>query len=288
MDVIPPDSNTFESGDEFTFNITADIADDFPSYLAGDTVTLVYVGTYTTTGPNGFTSVILADENDLNVGFFFSPKDAATTNAALPNVVDATDDEFDGGSFTPCFAAGTLIATPTGETAVEALGIGDLVLTQQGKTVAVKWIGRKTVLTAFPPAEHLMLVRIKAGVLGGGIPHTDLIVTSDHALLIDGLLINAGALVNGTTITSVPRGAFGNKYVVYHVETENHDVILANGAAAETYVDYIQRRIFDNYWEYLALYGQDRTVQEMDLNRVSSARLVPPAIRKRLSAVQVA
>ena len=42
-----------------------------------------------------------------------------------------------------CFAAGTMIATPEGETAVEELSISDSILTASGKTVAVKWIGRQ-------------------------------------------------------------------------------------------------------------------------------------------------
>ncbi len=57
---------------------------------------------------------------------------------------------------------------------------------------------------------------------------------------------------------------------------------FANGAAAETYVDYVQRRVFDNYTEYLALYGEERTIREMPLPRISTARLVPAELRARL------
>ncbi|MEY8842593.1 hypothetical protein AB9K41_26480, partial [Cribrihabitans sp. XS_ASV171] len=74
----------------------------------------------------------------------------------------------------------------------------------------------------------------------------------------------------------------------YHVETEDHDVILANGAPAETYVDYIQRRAFDNYAEYLELYDEERTIPEMPLPRISAARLVPGGIRARLARDLVA
>ncbi len=38
-----------------------------------------------------------------------------------------------------------MIATPDGETAVEALSIGDLVMTASGEQVPVKWIGRQTI-----------------------------------------------------------------------------------------------------------------------------------------------
>jgi len=175
-----------------------------------------------------------------------------------------------------------MIATPEGEAAVEDLEIGDLVTTADGRAVPVKWIGRQTVSKLFTPAERFEPVRVAAGALGDGLPHTDLVLTADHALILDGLAINAGALVNGTTITLDPKESLPERVTYYHIETEGHEVILANGAAAETYVDYIQRAAFDNHAEYLDLYGEDRTIREMDLPRVAAARLVPPTIKARL------
>ncbi|MDK3074300.1 Hint domain-containing protein [Sedimentitalea sp. JM2-8] len=184
--------------------------------------------------------------------------------------------------FTTCFAIGTLIATPKGERAVEDLKIGDLILTADGHTVPVKWIGRQTLHKIFTPAERFTPVRVARGALRDGLPHTDLVLTAEHALILDGLAINAGALVNGTTITFDPLDSLPDRVTYYHIETEDHSVILANGAAAETYVDYIGRRVFDNHAEYLDLYGEERAITEMSLPRVSAARLVPPAIRARL------
>ena len=65
--------------------------------------------------------------------------------------------------FTYCFAAGTLIATPDGECAVETLQIGGLVTTADGRTVPVKWLGRQTVHKLFTPAERFVPVRVRAG-----------------------------------------------------------------------------------------------------------------------------
>ncbi len=191
-------------------------------------------------------------------------------------------------TFIVCFAAGTQIATPEGEAAVEALKIGDLVATADGRAVPVKWIGRQTVHKLFTPAERFAPVRVTAGALGNGLPHTDLVLTADHALILDGLAINAGALVNGTTIAYDPVASLPDRVTYYHVETADHDVILANGAAAETFVDYLSRRTFDNHAEYAALYGEERTIPEIDMPRVSSARLVPPAIRARLAGAKAA
>ncbi|WP_428927067.1 Hint domain-containing protein [Marinibacterium sp. SX1] len=181
-----------------------------------------------------------------------------------------------------CFTAGTLIATPQGECAVERLAIGDMVQTADGRAVAVKWIGRQIVSRLFTAPERFAPVRITAGALGAGLPHADLLVSGDHAMVVDGLAINASALVNGGSIRWEPVAGLGERMTYYHVETEAHDVILANGAPAESYIDYVGRQAFDNYAEYLALYGEDRRITEMALPRVSSARLVPAAIRARL------
>lgn len=48
-------------------------------------------------------------------------------------------------------------------------------------------------------------------------------------------------------------------------------------------MNYLQRLAFDNPAEYLALYGEDRTIPEMDLPCVSAARVLPGAVRARLN-----
>lgn len=277
-----PGSTTSETGDQFTFAIP--LVGEFSS-PGGTVVTTEYVGTYTTSLT---TYVVVTDPNDTNTGFFFSPVDAATANADLPNVVNTGDSEFDPGDFTTCFAAGTLIATPDGEQPVETLKIGDTITTADGKTVVVKWLGWQTVHKIFTSVEWFVPVRVAAGALGDGLPHTDLVLTPAHALIIDDLAIDAGALVNGTTITYDPIESLPDRVTYYHIETEEHDVILANGAPAETFVDHAGRRAFDNFAEYLTLYGDERPIHEMNRPRVSAARLVPPDITARLAGRKVA
>lgn len=187
-----------------------------------------------------------------------------------------------------CFAAGTLIATQQGEQAVESLGIGDLLLTADGGTTFVKWIGTRTLHKMFTPQKQFTPVRVSAGALGQGLPNSDLVLTADHALIIDGFAINAGALVNGTTITFEAIAKLTDRVTYYHIETEAHEVILANNAAAESFIDYVGRQAFDNYSEYTALYGGDRELREMPLPRVTAARLLPPEIRARLAGRQAA
>lgn len=251
---------------------TVGVGSDFP-LSAGDPVQIS--GTfYTYTGGDGAGGGIF----DADVGndvWWVSDTTDIQNGDTIPTAVPGDD--------LTCFAPGTLITTPDGERAVEDLKIGDRVLTTDGRETQVLWIGRQVVSKLFTPAERFVPVRVKAGALSGGLPHTDLVLTADHALVIDGIAINAGALVNGTTIAYDPIESMPDSYTYYHVETEGHEVILANGAPAETYVDYIQRRAFSNYAEYEKLYGDERTISEMSIPRISSARLLPPEIRDRLA-----
>jgi len=186
--------------------------------------------------------------------------------------------------FVACFFPGTLIATVGGSVAVEALRIGDGVVTADGDVVPVKWIGRQTVVAAFGPGRERGPVLVCAGAFAPGLPVRDLRITSDHALLLDGLLVQAGALVNGTTVRRMTAAELGERYTVFHVETARHELILAEGVAAETFVDNVTRRRFDNYAEFEALYGEgDATIAELDLPRVKSARQLPRSIHRRLA-----
>ena len=199
-----------------------------------------------------------------------------------PSSIDLTS--LDTTPYPACFTAGTLIETPRGAVPVESIGLNDVILAADGSRVRVKWIGRQTVSTRFGPAERLTPVRFKAGSLGAGVPHTDLTVTADHGMLIDGVICHAGALVNGTTITRVPLSEMGETYTVYHIETDEHEIILANGAPAETFIDNVSRRVFDNYAEFEALYGDVPEMEELPYPRAMSARQVPDRIRQLLAA----
>jgi Hint domain len=96
---------------------------------------------------------------------------------------------------------------------------------------------------------------------------------------VDGVLIQAGALVNGTTITR--EHAVPQVFTYWHVELADHSLILAEGVPAETFVDNIDRLAFDNWDEHEAA-GSEAPIVEMALPRAKSARQVPVAIRKRL------
>ena len=89
--------------------------------------------------------------------------------------------------------------------------------------------------------------------------------------------------MNGTTITRAPLSEFGERYTVYHLEADAHEVVLANGAPTETFVDNVSRRAFDNFAEFEEVHGEDPPeMEELPYPRASNARHLPARIRKRL------
>ncbi|GAB0120062.1 Hint domain-containing protein [Acidisoma sp. 7E03] len=133
-----------------------------------------------------------------------------------------------------CFLAGTRITTPTGEVEIELLRSGDLVMTPDGRSVAVRWVGANSVSTAFSDRDQVMPVRIQKGAFSSNVPARDLFVSPDHSFYFDGGLVPARLLVNGTTICQVD---CGKRLVYYHIELEPHDLVLAEGAPTESFLD---------------------------------------------------
>ena len=137
-----------------------------------------------------------------------------------------------------CYARGTHILTLAGEVAVEALQVGDRVVTFADSLVSLKpisWLGRRRVdLWRHPDPDAIRPIRIRAGALGQGRPHRDLVVSPGHHVRIDNSLVAALELVNGASI--VQENPDETEY--WHVELDEHDLILAEGAQAETYQDF--------------------------------------------------
>jgi len=180
-----------------------------------------------------------------------------------------------------CFMPGTMIMTPDGEVAVESLKIGDLVLTHDGRSEAIRWMGRHTVSAVFGDRLKTLPIRIRAGALDDNVPSRDLLVSPGHAILVDGALVQAAALVNGTSIIQeqdVPKS-----FTYYHIELADHALVIAENTPAETFVDNVERERFDNYAEYVALYPDAQPIPEMDLPLARAHRQVASATRRRLN-----
>jgi len=145
-----------------------------------------------------------------------------------------------------CFAAGTRILTPGGEVPVEHIRVGDEVVTLRDParpTAKVIWTGRRAIdLMRAGNVQALWPVRIAAGAFGQGIPARDLRVSPHHAIYCDGALFEAISLVNGVSIVQEPECRF---VTYHHLEVEGHDVLLAEGLPAESYLDTGGRENFE-------------------------------------------
>ena len=163
---------------------------------------------------------------------------AGTNIAALRLGADANGN----AEILPCLCPGTLILTDEGEKPVEDLHVGDRVVTTAGDVEPIRWIGRRSYTGRTLAARHALLpIRIKAGALAEATPRRDLLVSPLHAMLIDGLLVPAHALVNGASIV---RETAVSSLSYIHIELDRHETIWAEGAATETFVDDDGRFVF--------------------------------------------
>ncbi len=146
-----------------------------------------------------------------------------------------------------CFARGTHIRTPNGERRVETLREGELVLVAdagEARAKRVRWVGQRRLdLAAHARPELAAPIWFRAGALGEGLPMRDLLVSPDHALLIEGRLVRAKLLINGMSIVQ-ERGLAAVSY--HHVELDDHAILLAEGVPAESYLDTGNRGFFAN------------------------------------------
>jgi hypothetical protein len=160
-----------------------------------------------------------------------------------------------GTDITVCYVAGTHILTATGERLVENLVRGDIIITLSGDESAtrpVKWIGRRRIdLMAHPHPEMVAPVRIQRSAFADDVPHRDLLVSPEHAVFIDGKLICARQLVNGTTIR---QEQVGTSVEYFHIELDAHAILLAEGLPAESYLNTGNRGFFANSGDPLMLH----------------------------------
>ncbi len=201
----------------------------------GDSVTMSD-GTLDVVGASGETATLVASINggtaSGSVYFGASPDGTGGT------LVTASSYDL------ACYVAGTRILAEHGEVAIEMLRPGDTVRTLSGRLAPVRWIGWTRIdLTRHADPERAAPIRIQAGAIAPGLPRRDLLVSRDHALLLDGALVPVWRLANGASIARQD----GLASVLYiHVELDRHDILLAEGVAAESYLDTGNRGQFAN------------------------------------------
>lgn len=164
-----------------------------------------------------------------------NPDDAAGGLSGTASLSDGTVITFSEIENIICFTEGTAIMTPSGERRVEALCPGDMVLTLDHGPQPVRWIGKKTVRAS----GSLAPIRFLKGTIGN---HRDLLVSPQHRMIVGGylsqlhfaepeVLVPAKSLVDDFSITV----DYGGMVTYVHMLFDRHEIVLANGAASESF-----------------------------------------------------
>jgi hypothetical protein len=143
------------------------------------------------------------------------------------------------------------------------LAPGDLLPTVFGGTCPIQWIARYSLKKSDPTKawrKKTLPVRIARSALGRDVPTADLYVTKAHALLVDGVLVTAGSLINGTTITVYDPGAL-DELAFFNIKLARHNAIYAEGAPCETMLTVEECAV--NFADYLRLYGHPATPETL-------------------------
>jgi collagen type I/II/III/V/XI/XXIV/XXVII alpha len=195
----------------------------FVGYTAGDVDQAFNNATVTGSG-----SVVITLSDGTTVTF----TDVGSVSAVEPYTTE-----------TQCFLKGTSIRAPDRDVLVEHLRLGDRVTARFAGTAPIVWIGHRHVdCRRHPEPDKVWPVRITAGAFGDGLPLRDLLLSPDHAVFVDNVLIPLRHLINGITIEQVPMDAV----TYYHLELPEHDLVLAEGLAIESYLDIGDRSAFAN------------------------------------------
>jgi len=146
-------------------------------------------------------------------------------------------------TFGLCFCRGTLFRTPQGDVCVEDLSAGDSVVTWRGDVRPITWIGTGRVLATRGQRSAATPVIVCRGAFAENVPHADLRVTKGHLFYVDGALIPVEYLVNHRSILWDDSA---QEVSIYHIELATHEILLANGAPAESCRDDGNRWLFQN------------------------------------------
>ncbi|ATI11849.1 Hypothetical protein APO_1983 [Acetobacter pomorum DM001] len=162
---------------------------------------------------------------------------------------------FQNRGFDPCFLAGTEISVNGATCKVENLVIGDRIdVLVNGKTEqkTVSWVGKSTcVVKPFLSVDMAGYpVRIVKDAIADGVPFKDMLITPEHCLFFNGRFVPARMLVNGQSIFY---DQSFTSYDYYHVETEDHAVIIADGVLTESYLDTGNRQSFRQDGDVLSI-----------------------------------
>jgi hypothetical protein len=183
-----------------------------------------------------------------------------------------------------CFAAGTRIATPDGPVLIEELREGDLVLTESGTPQPIAWIGRRTLdCRRHPDPDRVRPVRIARHAFGMNRPCRAVLLSPDHAVFVEDVMIPVKFLINGTTIVQTR----ATRVTYYHLELPRHDVVLAESLPCESYLETGGRSGFENGGPALDLYPDFAGPDDARVSAIWRTQAYAPLISDEATLLRV-
>ncbi|MCP9817459.1 Hint domain-containing protein [Synechococcus sp. GreenBA-s] len=282
-----PNTVTSLSGVTGPYTLSDDLSDGDGFVYGGETITVTVSGVTTDYNYTG-TSV---NYGGVDYPIYVSAVDA-NEYIFSDAIIDPgiTSNEFSPTTSPPlCLMQGVLIRSSEGHIPVERLRIGDLVATPDGLR-RVHFVGESSYRAIDLRITGEMPIRIEAGAFGELGPVEPIQCSPNHAFLIDGCLVEAKALINGTTIRQL--ASWDEPTVTYYsIELEEHGLVWANGLLTETYFacrsgENDSREAWDNHAEYLALYGKGGHMRMLVQPRIPLARNLPNRIRQLVGLSQ--
>ena len=103
-----------------------------------------------------------------------------------------------------------------------------------------------------------MPIRVARFAIDDHTPHSDLYLSPHHCIFFNEALIPVRYLINETSIAqATPSDMSAIEY--YHIGLDTHEVICAEGALVESFLDDgSNRESFSNFIQYERLYGAER------------------------------
>lgn len=229
-----------ENGGSANFTI-----DGFNGTGAGDSNLITLAGV----DPSRVTAVSYPDADHINLILSNADGSTSTITLNIPGIEEtgySLGVSSDGSlTFEVCFLAGSMIKIPGGEVAVEDLRIGHEVLTYDWKNNQevvrrITWVGNKSIVakTNLPDDQAGYPVRVLKDAISEGI-----------------------MLVNGSSIY-YDRSMI--EYTYYHIETEEHSVVLADGMLTESYLDTGNRMNFKQHGDFAIFINQQSAVKNWE------------------------
>jgi hypothetical protein len=231
----PGEDFVIDGGAEQRFDAAA-IYNATVTYIDGTTVTITAVVFQDVDGNTYWAPEISANTDQANL------ESAGIRSLTLDSLSGASFSGLSGNretwNFVTCYVGGTLIETDIGPRPIDDLAVGDTVVTRDHGLQNIRWIGKSTV----SGVGKLAPVRFSAGSLGQNLPSRDLLVSRQHRMLVSSTVCermfgSAEVLVPAIKLTDLP-GVFVEESLqpvtYYHLMTDQHDIIYAEGTPSET------------------------------------------------------